>query len=254
MVGKKVAVKKIFCHISFVFFLHICIPSADIGNVRPRDRGAELSAAAFTVYIYRPLVAIHVNIHIKQHWGKKMSNVQTKQLYFRFGITNKPWHRLFMYEIQKKRQKKSLLKCCIQMQIQKTWDELRRAPADIQSAAFQLWIKRLFCIWWLFLLPWSTEAKQYLLVVSLGMFLEKEQKQQVRHAAWQNKLYCKSLIDQRQVRKFTCHNSLLQRLPKAGLVFRADFSQVHLTAWHNNSGHHLLFGPFTLRKRAQVST
>lgn len=154
----------------------------------------------------------------------------------------------------KKRQKKSLLKCCIQMQIQKTWDELRWALADIQSAAFQLWIKRLFCIWWLFLLPWSTEAKQYLLVVSLGMFLEKEQKQQVRHAAWQNKLYCKSLMDQRQVRKFTCHNSLLQRLPKAGLVFRADFSQVHLTAWHNNSGHHLLFGPFTLRKRAQVST
>lgn len=106
MVGKKVAVKKIFCHISFFFFLHICIPSADIGNVRPRERGAELSAAAFTVYIYRPLVAIHVNIHIKQHWGKKMSNVQKKQLYFRFGITNKPWHRLFMYEIQKKDKKK----------------------------------------------------------------------------------------------------------------------------------------------------
>lgn len=66
--------------------------------------------------------------------------------------------------------------------------------------------------------------------------------------------YCKKVIYQRQVVKFTYHDSFLQRLAKGGLVFRADLLQVHLAAWHNNSGHNLLLCPFTLSRRAQVST
>lgn len=186
-----------------------------------------------------------------------MSNVQTKQLYFHFGISNKLWHRFFMYEIKNRQRHFSLINVafkCTSRKREMSFGRRGRLQLIFKAQLSSCGLKRLFCIWWLFLLLWSTEAKQYLLVVSLGMFLEKGKKQQVRHAAWQNKLYCKSLIDQRQVRIFTYHNSLLQRLPKAGLVFRADLFQVHLTAWHNNSGHYLLFGSFTLRKRAQVST
>lgn len=78
--------------------------------------------------------------------------------------------------------------------------------------------------------------------------------EQVRGAACQNKSYCTSLTNPRRVGKFTYQDRFLQRLAKGGLVFRGDLFQVDLATWHDNSGHNLLLCPFTLSRRAQVST
>jgi len=98
-----------------------------------------------------------------------------------------------------------------------------------------------------FSLPWSAETEQCLLVVSLGVFLQRES-----NRAGHGELHDWKSFTVNQQQATYC-DSLLQRLPKALLVFRTNLFQVHLTAGDDNSGHYLLFGSFTLRTETSTS-
>lgn len=133
-----------------------------------------------------------------------------------------------------------LLKCCSKC-------ENLVSKAHLSIAAFHLWKVSHFNTDDWFLLLWSTQAEQCLLVVSLGVFLQK--KSRLKGLRHRTNLTTKPVKSQGQDVWFIYQNSLLQRLSKAGLVLGTDLLQVHLAAWHNNPGHQLLFGSFILRSQ-----
>lgn len=133
-----------------------------------------------------------------------------------------------------------LLKCCSKC------ESLVSKP-HLSIAAFPLWKGSHFNTDDWFLLLWSTQAEQCLLVVSLGVFLQKQSRLKELHQ--RTNLTGKPVKSQGQDAWVIYQNSFLQRLSKVGLVLRTDLLQVHLAAWHNNPGHQLLFGSFILKSQ-----